>query len=123
MTGSDTTRAGVLADPLPEPVRDRLLWGEGLRLTAGHRPDTRRPAQCADPAYGELFPCSGRRLAVRATVASADQWHRRWTTRHDLQPCRHVLARASVARRNRIADPRGGIEPGGRGESVGAPPG
>src|SRR5436190_22545664 len=84
MTVAEVIRVGPAPDQVPELVFDRLLWCEGQRLAARHRPDAGDPDRCGDPRCGERFPCRGARLADKAIRSSTAGWHRSWTTRLDL---------------------------------------
>ena len=69
----------------PADIVDRLLWRDAQQLLGRHtEPD--HDGLCV--WCGWRWPCSVRRLAERADVASRRPWREAWTLRHDLNSVR-----------------------------------
>lgn len=72
-------------------ILDRLLWQDAQHMLARHTPmeglgtDDDSCAWC-----GRTWPCSPRRLAERAAIASTRTWQQAWTARHDLNSLRSL---------------------------------
>lgn len=81
----------ISADPDAPEILDRLLWQDAQHMLARHTPleglgtDDDSCAWC-----GRQWPCSPRRLAERAAVASTRNWQHSWTARHDLNSLRSL---------------------------------
>jgi hypothetical protein len=74
----------------PTDVVDPLLWRDAQHMLGRHaRADhAGRCGRC-----GESWPCSPRRLAERAEVASRRPWRESWTARHELNALRAAPGR------------------------------
>jgi hypothetical protein len=68
----------------PADVVDRLLWRDAQEVMTRHEPDGEGHCHWC----GRSWPCTPRRCAERADVASRAPWTDAWTARHDLYSLR-----------------------------------
>jgi hypothetical protein len=100
----------VIADEsVPADVVDGLLWQDAQHMLERHA----EPGADGTCVWcGWRWPCTARRLAERAAIASRRPWREAWTLRHDLNSIRAIPGLRAGAEENsnvgRRAEPPSG---------------